>query len=575
MRADYMRYRARMSKSTPTISPSERSFWAWGYDAALPAAAERQALAQGAAALLGVAPPPPLTPPTLADVVLPPPHLAPPDTLSDIATDGPLERMLHCYGKSFPDQLRGFAADFRSPPDFVLLPHNADDIARSLTACAAAHIAVVPFGGGTSVVGGVESIRPAGYAGVAALDLRRLDRLLAVDPVSRAAHIQAGATGPAIESQLQPHGLTLRHFPQSFEFSTLGGWLATHAGGHFATVYTHIDDLVQAVRVVTPRGDMQTRRLPASGAGPSADRLFLGSEGTLGVFCDAWLRVQPRPTLRSSASVVFPDMPTAIAATQAVAQSGLFPSNCRLLDAGEATLAGAGSQPVLLLGFESADRPVRDRLESALALAVSHGGQCPAGAQHRTGDSPRRDGGAQGEAWRQAFLAAPYRQGALLCGGLIADTFETACTWQAFPALSRAIRQAVRAAMVQACGAGHLMMRFTHVYPDGPAPYFTFLAPLPSAALGLRDADRDRRDAAVGAALAAWTTIKRAAGDAIAAHGGTITHHHAVGRTHLPWYRQERPPLFGQALAAVKRTLDPQGVLNPGVLLDEVQDHEP
>ena len=555
-----------MSSSTDRC----RSFWAWGYEDQLPGPQERQILAQSAAALLGVAVPEASDPPSPRDLTLPAPRLAAPAALSDLAHSDDRERALHTYGKSFLDQLRAWALDFASPPDFVLLPRSEADVVHSVRVCADAGIAVVPFGGGTSVVGGVECLLPSGVRGVASLDLRHLNRVLEVDRVSRAARIQAGATGPQIEEQLAAHGLTLRHFPQSFEFSTLGGWLATRAGGHFATVYTHIDDLVEAVRLVTPVGEdgiIQTRRLPASGAGPAPERLFLGSEGTLGVFTEAWMRVQQRPHLRSTASVSFPDIARAIAATQAVAQSGLFPSNCRLLDSGEAMLAGAGTQPTLLLGFESADRPVRERLESALALALSHGGDCPQGAQHREGAPARgthSDGApaSSSEAWRQAFLAAPYRQSALLCSGFMADTFETACTWDRFPALSHNIRRAVRDALVQHCGAGHLMMRFTHVYPDGPAPYFTYVAPLPGAESSAN------RSELVARTRTAWQAVKTAASDAISASGGTITHHHAVGRMHRPWYEQERPPLFGQALSAVKRSLDPQGILNPGVLID-------
>lgn len=560
MRANYMRYGARMS------SPTERtrSFWAWGFEDQFPDEGERQLLAQSAAALLGIAPPPSLTAPQIADVTLPAPRVAPPSALLALARADVRERVLHSYGKSFPDQLRAFALHFENPPDFVLYPRDEADIATCLSACAAARIAVVPFGGGTSVVAGVECPLPPGFAGVAALDLMRLDRVLEIDVSSRAARIQAGASGPVIEAQLAPHGLTLRHYPQSFEFSTLGGWLATRAGGHFATVYTHIDDLVQAVRLVTPGGIVQTRRLPASGAGPQPERLFLGSEGVLGVFSEAWLRLQVRPLLRSSASVSFADIAAAVAATQAVAQSGLFPSNCRLLDSGEAMLAGAGTQPTLLLGFESADRPVRDRLQSALELALRHGGSCPAGAQHRQ-SADRADRGAgdgSSEAWRRAFLAAPYRQSALLCSGFMADTFETACTWERFPELSRAIRHRVRAALKEHCGAGHLMMRFTHVYPDGPAPYFTYVAPLPGATPGASRAEILRR------ASAAWQAVKAAASDAIESAGGTITHHHAVGRTHRPWYSREVPPLFTGALRAAKHSLDPQHILNPGVLFD-------
>src|SRR5207245_665347 len=188
---------------------------------------------------------------------------------------------------------------------FVGLPRTEEDIARALEACARAGIAIAPYGGGTSVVGGVEAGgrgRPA-----CSLDLGHLSRVLEVDPVSRAARIQAGALGPDLESQLRQHGLTLRHFPQSFEFSTLGGWIATRAGGHFATLYTHIDDLVESVRMITPTGTWASRRLPASGAGPSPDRLALGSEGILGAVTEARVRVHPQPPERATATVPFPD----------------------------------------------------------------------------------------------------------------------------------------------------------------------------------------------------------------------------------------------------------------------------
>jgi alkyldihydroxyacetonephosphate synthase len=323
----------------------------------------------------------------------------------------------------------------------------------------------------------------------------------------------------------------------------------TRAGGHFATLYTHIDDLVESVRMLTPRGVFASRRLPASGAGPSPDRLVLGSEGILGVVTEAWVRLQRRPRWRSSASVAFADFREAARAARAVAQSGLYPTNCRLLDAREAALNGVADHAVLLLGFESADHPVAPWMERALAIAVENGGVSAKGARHR--DEGERGGDSTAEAWRQAFIDAPYLQTALVSLGVIADTFETACTWDRFEALHAAVTESVTEAMTRVCGAGFVTCRFTHVYPDGPAPYFTFVAP------GREGAEIDQ-----------WSEIKRAASEALAANGGTITHHHAVGRLHRPWYDRERPDLFAEALRAAKRALDPDGVLNPGVLLD-------
>ncbi len=538
-----------------------RSFWAWGYEEQLPDADGRAALASALTAVLGVAPRQPRPLPRFSDVKLPSPRIAAPGPLAEFSTVDAHERALHTYGKSYCDQLRAFALDFAPAPDFVLLPRDEAEVLAALNECADAGIAMIPFGGGTSVVGGVEGEVGPGYRGVASLDLRRLDRVLEVDPVSRAARIQAGATGPGLESQLAAHGLTLRHYPQSFEFSTLGGWLATRAGGHFATLYTHIDDLVESVRMVTPsaRGAaavLQTRRLPASGAGPAPERLLLGSEGAFGVFTEAWLRVQARPRFRSSASVDFTDFDSAVAAVRAVAQAGLHPSNCRLLDASEAMLHGASMSggPVLLLGFESAEHSVEGPLTRALAIvtAAPFCGSCPRGPQHR--ESGQRGGDGAAESWRQAFFAAPYRQSALLSLGLMADTFETACTWAQFPRLHAAVREAVRGALQATCGGGFISLRFTHVYPDGPAPYFTFIGAPPE------DADLATR-------MSIWRTVKQAASDALIESGGTITHHHAVGRTHRPHYERERAPLFADALAAVKRTLDPASIMNPGVLL--------
>ncbi len=435
----------------------------------------------------------------------------------------------------------------------MLTPKSEEQVARALEWADEAGYAVVPFGGGTSVVGGVEVESRDAFAGVICLDLRGLNRVVEVDAVSRAARIEAGATGPRLEAQLREHGLTLRFYPQSFELSTLGGWIATRAGGHFATRETHIDDLVESTRMLTPRGVFESRRLPASGAGPSPDRLVLGSEGALGVITEAWVRVRPRPVFRASASVRFTALSDAFAATRALAQSGLSPENCRLLDDREALInrvATDGSN-VLLLGFESADHPVEARMERALEIVRDHGGVCRDGATYKKSLPHAARAAADGAAdrWRQAFLDAPYLLNSMVSLGVIADTFETACTWDRLEELHRAVIHGVRAAMKAVAGRGIVTCRLTHVYPDGAAPYFTFLAPA-------------RR----GSELSQWAEIKAAASEALAAHGGTITHHHAVGRMHRPWIDRQRPALFAEVLRAAKRSLDPKGTLNPGLL---------
>ncbi|MEM7353721.1 MAG: FAD-binding oxidoreductase, partial [Acidobacteriota bacterium] len=502
----------------------ERSFWGWGYTEKFPGRAKRLALAGQIRLALGFEVGLPRRAPRLEAIELRPPRVEIPSGLAAFCSASKLDRVHHTYGRSYRDIVRGFNGNFDPAPDFVARPRTEDDVVTVLDWAAGAEVAVVPFGGGTSVVGGVES-DGEGFRGVVSLDLKGLDRVLEVDPVSRAARIQAGATGPRLESQLAEHGMTLRHFPQSFEFSTLGGWIATRAGGHFATLYTHIDDLVESIRMVSPAGVSESRRLPGSGAGPSPDRLALGSEGALGVITEAWMRVLPRPRFRSRASVLFDDFERAVDAVRAVAQSGLHPSNCRLLDSREAKLnrVVADGSCVLILGFEAADLALRERLEQALRIAIEAGGRCPGGARHREpGDEDRKDDAAG--SWRQAFLDAPYLQTRLVSLGTIADTFETACTWSGFPALHEAVVHNVRAAMQRVCGQGYLSCRFTHVYPDGPAPYYTFVAP------GQR-----------GGELEQWAEIKHAASETLLEHGATITHHHAVGRTHRPWYERQAP----------------------------------
>jgi alkyldihydroxyacetonephosphate synthase len=529
----------------------KRSFWGWGWEDKFPDATARKAVGEHAQHMVGFAPARCDEPPSLQSIELRAPRVSAPAVLDALMTDDHESRVRHTYGRSYRDVLRGFRGDFAAAPDLVATPASEADITAVLDWASDAKVAVIPFGGGTSVVGGVEGDVDDSYRAVVSLDLARLDRVVEVERSSLSARIQAGATGPALEAQLAEHGLTLRHFPQSFEFSTLGGWVATRAGGHFATVYTHIDDLVQSTRVITPQGVWESRRLPGSGAGPSPDRLMVGSEGIFGVITEAWMRVRPRPVFRATATAHFTHYGAAVEAVRALSQSGLYPSNCRLLDKREAALNAVtmDGMHVLVVAFESADHPVRAWMERALELVADHGGTCPKGPMHREGGE--RSGGGDGAgAWRDAFIDAPYLLNIMASMGVIVDTFETACTWDRFERLHSGVIREVRQAMKDACGAGFISCRFTHVYPDGPAPYFTFIAP-----------------GRYGAELEQWIAIKKAASDAVIAHGGTITHHHAVGRVHRPWYEEQRPALFGDALRAVKGTLDPAGVMNPGVLI--------
>src|SRR4051812_18725458 len=337
-----------------------RKHWGWGYEDEQSPHEEVRAAAAAMAPVLGFGAAEPERPVPLEEVALPPPRLDPPADLAEVCADDTYERASHAYGKSYRDVMRAFRGRFDHPPDAVAHPRDERELEAVLEWCEGTNAAVVPFGGGTSVVGGLEARGVERFDGVVAIDVKAMDRVLEVDPVSRAARIQAGAVGPVLEAQLAEHGLTLRHFPQSFEFSTLGGWIATRAGGHFATLYTHIEDLVESVRALTPRGAWASRRLPGSGAGVSPDRMRAGSEGTLGVITEAWVRVLPRPTERRSAGVRFPSFPAGAEAVREISQAGLHPSNCRLIDAAEAALTsgGDGRHSLLVLGFESADHPV-------------------------------------------------------------------------------------------------------------------------------------------------------------------------------------------------------------------------
>ncbi|MCE5288684.1 MAG: FAD-binding oxidoreductase [Nocardiaceae bacterium] len=524
-------------------SSETRSWWGWGAVGDELTGPETEALVARVQALLpghdftDHAPPDPSSLPVSAS------RVAMPASLTSIASDEQVDRLSHARGKAFRDVVRNLHGDVAHVPDLVLRPRDEQDVVDVLDWCSATATPVIPYGGGSSVVGGVE---PRFDGPSVSLDLGLLDQVLEVDLVSRAARIQAGTYGPALEQQLRPEGLTLRHFPQSFAYSTLGGWLATRAGGHFATLYTHIDDLTESIRAVTPAGISESRRLPGSGAGPSPDRMFLGSEGTLGVITEAWMRLQDRPKWQITASITFTDFASAVSATRAIAQSGLYPSNCRLLDPAEAFInAGVGtSGGVLIVAFESADHPVDAWFDRAIDIATSFGGVV---VSTKSKDESAEDSAA---AWKSSFLRMPYQRDAMARRSMIAETFETSCTWDNFDRFHSAVTSAANKAITEVCGGGVVTCRFTHVYPDGPAPYYGIYAP-------------GRWDSL----LAQWDDIKSAVSEAINVNGGTITHHHAVGRDHRPWYDRQRPDPFALALTGAKAALDPAAILNPGVLI--------
>ena len=473
-----------------------------------------------------------------------------PGTLEGWCTTDVWERAFHAKGAHFTDRTRSFNLDFPNPPDVVAHPRNEAELEATLDWCTSSGHVMVPYGGGSSVVWGVN---PPEADAIVTIALDQLDQVLEIDDVSRAARIQAGVFGPHLEDQLRPHGYTLRHFPQSFRFSTLGGWIATRSGGHYATNHTHIDDFVESVRMLTPQGWWESRRLPGSGAGPSPDRMVIGSEGILGVITEAWMRIQRRPEYRATAGVTFDSWPAATEAVRQVVQAKLWPANLRVLDPAEAHRAAGldGTTALLIIGFESADLTQRNNIAQAVEIARGCGGEVD-DDEIRIADGSAAPTGREGAvgAWRDAFIGVGLGVDTSL--GLVADTFETAITWDRWPDLDALVRDRVGATLRKVFGHEPMLScRFTHVYTDGPAPYYTW------SGMGRQ-----------GSEISMWEDVKHAAGEALLEAGGTITHHHAVGRMHRPQYDRQRPDLFADALRAAKATLDPGGLLNPGVLID-------
>ena len=530
----------------------ERKFWGWGCEGEGLSDQEVEDLGNAMRERFGVEPQSMAAPPDLASLTLPEPRLAPPASLEPLSTQDRRERAVHALGKSYDDLVRGMRGDYGNAPDVVAFPRDESDVERVLAWCADAHAAAIPFGGGSSVVRGIEPDVGDGYVGTVSIDLRHLDQVVEVDRTSRTALIQGGVFGPHLEEQLKPHNLTLRHFPQSYEMSTLGGWIATRSGGHYATLFTHIDEFVEGVRAITPRGLYETRRLPASGAGPDPARLLIGSEGTLGVITQAWMRLQDRPRFRASAPFEFERFEDACDAARTIVQSGLWPANCRLLNHREALFssAGDGTRSLLIVTFESADHPLDAWFSRVVEICENFRGTSPVELSGTSTDVEAARRGAAG-AWRNAFIAGGHRHDAFVRLGLLMETFETAITWDRFPEFHATVLAATQAAIERVCGQGMVSCRFAYLYPDGPAPYYTILA-----------------QGRPGSELEQSAEIKAAASEALIAAGGTITHHHAVGRYHRPWYDKERPDLFAEAYRAARRVLDPSGIMNPGVLVD-------
>ncbi|TFV60749.1 FAD-binding oxidoreductase [Mycobacterium sp. PS03-16] len=453
-------------------------------------------------------------------------------------------RLLHAGGKSTPDLLRRRDRRPQDAPDAVLLPGDEDQVAAILAHCSAQRIAVVPFGGGTSVVGGLDPVRGE-FSAVVSLDLRRFDRLHRLDEESGEAEFGAGVTGPEAERLLGERGFSLGHFPQSFCFATIGGFAATRSSGQDSAGYGRFDDMVRGLRAVTPAGVLDLGRAPASAAGPDLRQLIVGSEGVFGVITRVRVRVHRVPEATRYEAWSFPDFATGAAALRAVTQTGTGPTVIRLSDEAEtgvnlATTESIGEQRITggclaVTVFEGTPAHAESRHAETRAVLTAHGGTS-------LGEEPAR-------AWEHGRFGAPYLRDALLSAGALCETLETATTWSNVAALKAAVTEALTTALGRSGTPALVLCHISHVYPTGASLYFTVVA-------GQR-----------GNPIEQWRAAKAAASEAMMRAGGTITHHHAVGADHRPWMVEEVGELGVEILRAVKARLDPAGILNPGKLI--------
>jgi alkyldihydroxyacetonephosphate synthase len=529
-----------------TRSRAPLSWWGWGDPAQLPELSEavRSLLRDGLGVTAGLNRPGSAEDIDLAPVRLPAELAA---RFTDVvgepyASSEPEDRLRHALGKSTPDLLllRGERRPALPGPDLVLSPATHEEVLELLALAGESGVAVVPFGGGTSVVGG---LTPRSGSWIS-LDLRRLDALVELDETSRVAVLEPGLRGPEAEALLAERGYTIGHFPQSYEYATLGGFAAARSSGQASAGYGRFDELVLGLRLATPAGTLELGRAPRSAAGPDLRQLVLGSEGAFGVITRLTVAVRPLPQARVYEGWRFASFTEGAAALRGLVQDGPRPTVLRLSDEAETALnlarpaeLGSGSGGCLaIVGFEGDTEEVAGRRAAVSERLLGTGAAIDLAA---------------GEAWSAGRFHGPYLRDALLDAGALVETLETACFWSRLPVLYAAVSGALRAALEAAGTPPVILCHISHVYPAGASLYFT-----------------------VGAAAAAdpidqWRTAKRAAGDAMLAAGATITHHHGVGRDHAPWLEAEVGSLGVAALRAVKRTLDPAGIMNPGVLIDE------
>jgi alkyldihydroxyacetonephosphate synthase len=472
----------------------------------------------------------------------------------------PIDRLQHCYGKSFPDLFRVRNGIVGRAPDVVLLPDSQEQVEAIIRLAQQSSLCLIPFGGGTNIVGGINP-QPDEARPVVTLSLRRLNRLLSIDRESRTATIQAGALGPELEADLARHGHSLGHFPDSFEYSTLGGWLATRSAGMQSDAYGRIEDMVVSIKVVTPSGTIVTKPVPASSAGPDLNRIVIGSEGILGVITEATMRIHQIPAIKDYRGYLFRSFEDGVRGIQECLDRGLTPSLVRLQDGGESELAFNMRSPKTgvegwLQNRVKAWLRVRGYVQPCiLIIGVEGAGAAVAAARRHSCKILKRHGGfslgtSVGDTWSKDKFNIPYLRDYIMDYGCMADVAETSTLWSNVLPLYAATIAAVQARFRQDDGTGFIGCHISHTYKTGACLYFTFAARQPQ-----------------GQELEHYYGYKRLITDAIMSAGGTLSHHHAVGTEHLPWMTQEISPAGLQALRALKTSLDPGDVLNPGKLL--------
>ncbi len=544
-------------------------WWGWGYEEIHYPLEKKPFLLPFLEERLGVKPQIVLPVPSLEEIELPPSRLGP-EIRREISrivgednwSDSHRERLLHALGKSYVDLIRLRLRQVNAAPDAVIFPEKEEEILEIMDLASRHRLAIIPFGGGTTVVGGVSPLAPEGFSGTLCIDLRRMNRLISLDEISMTATFETGIMGPDLEKTLNERGFTLGHFPQSFEFSALGGWIATRSAGQKSTGYGKIEDMVISLRVVTPAGILETLPVPASASGPSLKELLVGSEGIYGIITRATLRIHPLPRKVEHIGILFPSFPEGIEAIREILQKGLRPATVRLSDPPETEasfkmrevsgglkesltrtvlsfLRKKGYLPggsLLILGVEGEQREVKGTMKECLKIAKRHGGL--------------NLGRSVGESWFRERFLLPYLRDDLITWGVMVDTLETATLWSNLLKLYTLVREAIVKAIEETGSPAYVMCHISHCYPEGASLYYTFL--------GRQQWGRE---------IEQWWHVKQAATEAIIAGKGTLSHHHSIGTDHRPWIEREHGRAGVELLRAVKSTLDPHGIMNPGKLL--------